>query len=276
MAELLRAMAAVADAAASPPPSRKRRRPAGSCRLQHAVTGERCKHAVFHEGPCSFDMLDVNADIRAWHRTWPRALALEGADAGEYEGVYTQTTEIVWRRPVYEHEAGHLLCFGQKNSWVVRRATDPLWVSRLQLKDACRTPERSSKRWQRALAGGGHETLPDLRCVLAEEALPLGEAEAPQYDDPARELHQQVAEAAEAAAVAAAAEEEAAAAAAAAAAATAAADAAAVAEAAAAAAAAAAADAEAEAEARREVASFFDEDEDEGWYASIVEGAQPV
>lgn len=153
--------------------SRKRRKSeAGPCRLVHAVTGERCMLQSFHSGPHTFDRLDVSADISAWHRGWPAALTLsvDGGDGAVDElrpllGIYRQTHDILMRRPVYESETGSaVLCFDRQNAWVVRLPFG-LQPIVLQLKDACRTPDCTKKKWQRVHEDGRLEDVPGVRCV---------------------------------------------------------------------------------------------------------------
>ena len=156
---------------------KKRRRNGGDegCKLIGA-TGERCTFCAFHAGPHSFDQLVVSADINAWHRAWPGTLTLEynerdGAEAFDgLIGVYEQTREIMWRRPIYEHESGAVLCFDRSNAWVVRHA----YANRdaLTLKDAARTPDRSKRPWRRVGADGKLVDVPGLRCVAGERRAP--------------------------------------------------------------------------------------------------------
>ena len=172
-------------------PSRKRSRSKDEgCRYVHKITGERCSKGSFHAGLHSFDT-SVNSDINAWKHTWPRSLCLGFGDAAGVQGSehqiddsllgeYRQAPEILNRRPVYEHEnALAILVFGRDNTWAVRWSAGPEAVE-LQLKDACRTPDLSKKKWQRFGADGRLVNVDGLRCVVpaepAEEDGPAEEA----------------------------------------------------------------------------------------------------
>lgn len=144
--------------------------------MTHKITGVRCTKEGFHEGLHSFDTVDVSSDISAWKNKWPRALLLEFAEGpdddvdGSLLGAYNQARDIVNRRPMYEHEtASAILVFGLDNTWAVRRSTTQAVA--LQLKDSCRTPDRSKRAWQKC-TDGRLENVVGLRCVVAPEAPP--------------------------------------------------------------------------------------------------------
>ena len=157
--------------------SRKRSRATDAqCQYVDKLSGVRCTKGSFHAGLHSFDTVSVSSDINAWKNAWPRSLCLEFADGesevdfGEAEllGKYNQAAEIANRRPVYEHAtASAVLAFGRDNTWAVRWSAGSQAVA-LQLKDACRTPDRSKRSWHRMRADGRLEDIVGLRCALAE------------------------------------------------------------------------------------------------------------